>query len=262
MFMFLTCLINTVFWLPFLWWYGMAPALDWGVLGWTMCLVSSVLHLLYFYFLMFAYRQADLTVVYPVARGLGPVITAVFAVVVFAEPLTVSLGAGLLGVAAGVFLIAGGPSLLRAAQEQARRDRVMKGVRYGALVGCFIASYTLVDAYAVKWLLLSPILLDYLANVARLPIISVLAWPKRSEFKAECKRNFKYAFIVATISPVGYVMVLYAMQLAPMSRVAPARELSMLFAAIVGGHLLGEEDRMLRILGAGAIALGVLVLCW
>jgi uncharacterized membrane protein len=51
--------------------------------------------------------------------------------------------------------------------------------------------------------------------------------------------------------------VLYALTMAPLSHVAPAREVSMLFAALMGGHLLGEGDRTLRIAGAVAIALGV-----
>ena len=63
---------------------------------------------------------------------------------------------------------------------------------------------------------------------------------------------------VAVLGPASYVMVLYAMRLAPLSHVAPARELSMLFAALAGGSLLGEGDRALRLLGAAFIALGVM----
>jgi drug/metabolite transporter (DMT)-like permease len=62
---------------------------------------------------------------------------------------------------------------------------------------------------------------------------------------------------VATLGPIGYVLALYAMQRAPVSVVAPARELSMLFAAILGGTLLREQDFALRLAGAGCIALGV-----
>jgi len=65
---------------------------------------------------------------------------------------------------------------------------------------------------------------------------------------------------VATISPIGYVLVLYAMQAAPLSHVAPAREVSMLFAALIGGQLLGEGDRLARIAGATLIAFGVMAL--
>lgn len=60
------------------------------------------------------------------------------------------------------------------------------------------------------------------------------------------------------LGPASYVMVLFAMKQAPLSLVAPAREISMLFAALAGGRLLGEQDRWLRLCGAGAIASGVI----
>jgi drug/metabolite transporter (DMT)-like permease len=66
--------------------------------------------------------------------------------------------------------------------------------------------------------------------------------------------------VVAFFSPIAYVLVLYAVQSAPISHVAPAREVSMLFAALIGGRLLGEGDRALRIAGAVMIALGVTAL--
>jgi len=65
---------------------------------------------------------------------------------------------------------------------------------------------------------------------------------------------------VAVVSPVAYVLVLFAMQQAPLSHVAPAREVSMLFAALIGGQLLGEGDRIARLLGAMLIAAGVMAL--
>jgi uncharacterized membrane protein len=73
-------------------------------------------------------------------------------------------------------------------------------------------------------------------------------------------KQWKYAAIVGIISPVSYVLVLYAMQLAPLSHVAPAREVSMLFAALIGGHLLSEGDRWLRFIGATMITTGVIAL--
>jgi len=82
----------------------------------------------------------------------------------------------------------------------------------------------------------------------------------RAASKAAWQREWKYAFIVGGISPISYVMVLYAMQMAPLSHVAPAREVSMLFAALIGGHLLGEGDRLLRLCGAACIAAGVIAL--
>jgi drug/metabolite transporter (DMT)-like permease len=165
--------------------------------------------------------------------------------------------AGLLAVVAGIFLIAGGPGLWRVAQAPARRARVHAGIGWGALTGVQIALYTLIDGYAVKVLLLTPILVDYFANLLRLPILAALVWRQRGTLPALWRRQWRPALIVATLGPIGYVLALYAMQRAPVSVVAPARELSMLFAAILGGTLLREQDFALRLAGAGCIALGV-----
>ena len=82
----------------------------------------------------------------------------------------------------------------------------------------------------------------------------------RAEVAQLWRQQWRYAMVVGIFSPVSYVLVLYALQVAPLSHVAPAREVSMLFAALLGGHLLGEKDRGLRIAGAALIALGVMAL--
>jgi uncharacterized membrane protein len=66
--------------------------------------------------------------------------------------------------------------------------------------------------------------------------------------------------MVATLGPIGYVLVLFAMQTAPVSVVAPAREMSILFAALLGGTLLREQDMLARVAGAVFIGLGVVAL--
>jgi len=82
-------------------------------------------------------------------------------------------------------------------------------------------------------------------------------WPAA---RALWKQQWRHAAVVAVFSPVAYVCVLYAVTMAPVSHVAPAREISMLFAALIGGQLLGEGDRWLRALGALGIAIGVAAL--
>jgi uncharacterized membrane protein len=163
-------------------------------------------------------------------------------------------------VVGGVFLVAGGPSLLRVAHDPVQRARIYKGIRYGLLTGAFIASYTVVDGYAVKMLLVSPILLDYIGNLFRLVLLAPSVAHDPRAAAALWRRQWKHALFVGIVSPVSYVLVLYAVKVAPLSHVAPAREVSMLFAAILGGHLLGEGDRAARVGGALLIAAGVTAL--
>jgi drug/metabolite transporter (DMT)-like permease len=232
----------------------------WGAVEWGFVLASGLLHVAYFVVLLRGYRKADLTVVYPLARGSGPLLSSLVAIVLLGERISALGALGIAGVVGGVFLIAGGPGLLRAARDPVARQRVHKGVAYGLLTGAFIASYTVVDGYAVKWLLMSPILVDYMGNFVRVALLAPTVLRDRATAWQLWGRQWRPALAVAVFSPVAYVLVLYAMQEAPLSHVAPAREVSMLFAALIGGHLLGEGDRGLRVLGALCIAAGVVAL--
>jgi drug/metabolite transporter (DMT)-like permease len=225
-------------------------------------LASAIVHVLYFVVLLKGYRVSDLTVVYPVARGSAPLMSALGAVLLLGERLTAVGVGGVLAVCGGVFLIAGGPGLWRAAHDPAARERIHAGLRWGALTGALIAGYTVIDGYAVKVLLIGPVLLDYVGNLLRVPFLLPASLRDRSGFMAAARTQWRYALIVSTLGPLAYVLVLYAVTMAPLSHVAPAREVSMLFAALLGGRLLGESDRGLRLAGAACIALGVVALAW
>ncbi len=253
-------LVMMVFWAPVGLWLGWQQIPDWGPTQWWLVACSGVLHTLYFVVLLRGYRKADLTVVYPLARGSGPLLSSFVAITFLGEHISLIGAVGVVAVVAGVFLIAGGPGLFRNTQSPDQRQRVRKGMLYGLLTGAFIASYTVLDGYAVKVVLISPILLDYFGNFVRLGFVlpTVLRTPTAS--RALWATQWKYAVVIGVVSPVSYVLVLYAMQVAPLSHVAPAREVSMLFAALLGGQLLGEGDRVIRFLGAACIGAGVLAL--
>ena len=259
-FAFFISVLVMVIWAPLGWWLGRAEVPRWGLTEWGFVLASGLLHVIYFVVLLRGYRKSDLTVVYPLARGSGPLLSSMVAIVFLGEQVSALAAAGIAGVVSGVFLIAGGPRLLRAARDPVARQRVHTGVAYGLLTGAFIAAYTVVDGYAVKWLLMSPILLDYMGNFVRVALLAPNAMRDRPAAWALWRQQWRPALAVALFSPVAYVLVLYAMKEAPLSHVAPAREVSMLFAALIGGHLLGEGDRGLRVLGAACIAGGVVAL--
>ena len=249
-----------VIWVPVVIWVGVQEVADWGFGAWLLLALSALVHVVYFRTLLHGYAVSDLTVVYPVARGSGPLLSSIGAVIVLGETLSLAGAAGALAVVVGVFLIAGGPGLWRRAHEPEQRERVLLGLRWGALTGAFIAGYTVIDGYAVKVLLISPILVDYVGNVLRIPVMLPFVLRDRAAFVQAWRAQWRSAMVVAVLGPLSYVMVLYAVRMAPLSHVAPAREVSMLFAALAGGTLLGESDRWLRLLGATAIAAGVVAL--
>jgi drug/metabolite transporter (DMT)-like permease len=259
-FAFFTGMVMMVVWAPLGCWLAWQQVPAWHATEWCFIGLTAVLHLLYFIVLLRGYRKADLTVVYPLARGSGPLLAALAAVLFMGEQISPLGLLGIAGVVFGVFLVAGGPALFRAAHDPAKAVQIRKGMLYGLLTGAFIASYTVVDGYAVKVLLMSPILVDYLGNLFRLPLLLPMVLRNRAETVLLWRQQWKYAVLVGIISPVSYVMVLYAIRLAPLSHVAPAREVSMLFAALAGGRLLGEGDRLLRFAGAACIGGGVTAL--
>jgi drug/metabolite transporter (DMT)-like permease len=256
----ISVLITCVLWAPVALWFGLHEWLRWGVREWAVLLVSAVVHVLYLTVLLTGYRKADLSVVYPVARGSGPLLAAAAAVLLLGERLSALGTAGVIAVCTGVFLVAGGPALWRQSHDAARRQRTLAGLRWGALTGALIASYTVIDGYAVKVLLIGPVLVDYVGNLLRVPILLPAALRDLPGLRRAWRGQWRYALVVAVLGPLAYVLVLYAVTMAPLSHVAPAREVSMLFAAMLGGRLLGESDRGLRFVGAACMAAGVVAL--
>jgi drug/metabolite transporter (DMT)-like permease len=257
-----------VLWAPIGLWFAWREAPGFGLWQWALITASGILHMGYFLSLLEGYRQGDLSVVYPLARGTGPVITAVLASLLLGETLGWRGTLGVSAVALGIFTIAGGQNawqLLRSAPSNAEATvRMRRGLAYGFLTGSFIAAYSVVDGYAVKRAGVSPVSVDYLGNLARIPFTLLLLayrFPREGLGLRRCwSEHHRTALIVVILSPIAYVLVLYAVQLAPLSHVAPAREVSTLFAALLGGSLLREADVRQRLLGALCITAGVITL--
>ena len=123
-----------------------------------------------------------------------------------------------------------------------------------------IASYTVVDKQAVSAVLIPPILQDWGANLGRVIVMAPLAMRRREEVRAAWHHKRKAVILVALLCPLSYILVLTAMVFTPVSYVAPAREISILVAALMGAHWLQEGDVPRRIAAAAAMAIGVVAL--
>ena len=215
--------------------------------------VNGALNVAYFIFLQRGYRAGDLSIVYPLARGTGPVIATALAIVIFGErPTPVAIG-GAVAIAAGVFVLTGDPRKLRA-------RGVGAAVGYALLTGVTIATYTLWDKRAVSALLIPPILYEWGANVFRAVILTPLALPRWPEVQAEWAANRAAALAVAALSPLAYVLVLTALATSPVSYVAPAREVGILFGVLLGARALAEADIGRRSIAAILMVGGVIAL--
>jgi drug/metabolite transporter (DMT)-like permease len=214
---------------------------------------SAVLHTAYYLLLDRGYRYGDLSVVYPLARATGPFLTVLVALAALGErPGVIALcGAGL--VVGGAFFLAASPAKLR-------EERAARGIAFALLTGCMIASYTVVDKQAVSAVLIPPVLQDWGANLGRVIVMAPLAMRRREEVRAAWRRQRSAVILVALLCPLSYILVLTAMVFTPVSYVAPAREISILFAALMGAHWLQEGDVPRRVAAAAAMALGVVAL--
>lgn len=218
-------------------------------LGWKAAiflLATGLIHVLYFDALQRGYRVADLSVVYPLARGTGPLLSFFGAILLLGERPSLIACSGALMVTAGVMLLAG-----------FRRGANRSGLFWGIATGVTIAGYTLTDGYSVKVLLVSPFLVEYAGCVFRLFALSGRGWRDRTDLPREFRLYWKHALAIAVLLPAGYILVLFAMRIAPVSRVAPVREMSMLIVAVFGARFLGEGHMASRIGGAVLIAGGV-----
>ena len=242
------------------------PRLDWKAA--IFLLATGILHLLYTESLR-GYRLGDLSVIYPVARGTGPLFSFLGAIVVLGERPSMVAGAGALLVTCGILALAGGASVHKDRKDRWGKDRwgegqwgkdQWAGPCWGIATGFTIACYTLVDGYSVKTLLLSPILVDYAGNLFRMIVLSGGAWRQRTSLSAEYRHCWREALGVAVLTPMGYILVLFAMRMAPVSHVAPAREMSMMIGAYFGYRFLSEGDFKRRVIGSLLIAAGVAAL--
>lgn len=219
---------------------------------WLALSATSVLHLLYSISLQTGYRHSDLSVVYPIARGTGPLVSFVGAALLLGEQPTAQSIVGLVLIVGGILLVAG----LVGHHERAPGV----GVFYGLLTGLLIAAYTLNDGYAVKVLLISPFVIDFTGNLFRMLVLAPRAWRDRAELAREARVYRRPVIVVSVLGPLGYILVLFAMRMAPVSHVAPARELSTLVGAWFGSRLLRESSGPWRIAGAALIVAGVICL--
>ena len=213
---------------------------------------SGVLHLIYFLLLDRAYRSGgDLSVVYPLARATGPLLTIIVATLVFGERMSALALAGAVLIGVSALLLTGNPAKLFSREASA-------GAGFALLCGCMIATYTVWDKQAVAVLLIPPVVFDWGANLSRIAMLTPMAMRREPGAISRAWRDHRKTVIaIGVLSPLSYILVLTAMVFTPVSYVAPARELSILFAALLGAHALKEGDATRRTVAALGMVLGI-----
>lgn len=237
--------IASVLAVPLVAWFGW-PRIE----AWPYIVASAIIHVGYYAALIGAYRHGDLSLTYPLMRGLAPLLVALSSALVMGEQLTPTAWAGVAGVCTGVLLMGLTPQALHAP----------KAVGFALVNAAIIAVYTLVDGLGVR---ASGNAMQYIAALFLLhgwPFTLVMLRLRGRDLPRYARTRWPLASLGAAATVGSYGIALWAMQQAPVAAVAALRESSVLFAVVLGVVFLGESFSVRRALCALVIVAGVMAL--
>jgi drug/metabolite transporter (DMT)-like permease len=225
--------------------------------AWALGLASGLVEAVYFILLSAAYRRGDLSVVYPIARGSAPLFAVVVGLVVLGERLTPAGALGVAALLAGVVVVQRPWRILRTARTG---DPVDRAVLFAVATGIAIAAYSSIDSvgvsYVAPWLFAS-----ILFPVGAAALALWVRFVDRAD--APPPATWRRAAAAGTMSLVGYLLILVAYSIAPLTIVAPLREAAVVLVAGWGSFRLHEAasrgDGYWRVGGAGLVLLGALL---
>jgi drug/metabolite transporter (DMT)-like permease len=216
--------------------------------AWDWLFASAVVHGLYLLALIKSFEQADMTVAYPIARGLAPMLAAAVAVSVFDEPITDWVLTGILLIAVGVMFIGVSHKLRGSA------------LLWAILTGTCIAAYTVIDAQGVR---AAPTTMSYIVwtfIVMGGAIGTFFALWRGKTFIASAAGQWKIGLVAGSLSILTYGFALFAFRLGATPRLAALRETSILFGTAIAVIFLKEKLDKRRAAGVLAIAVGAMAL--
>ena len=216
--------------------------------AWSWLIASVAVHGLYLLSLIRSFEQSDMTVAYPIARGVAPMLAAAGAVAIFNEPISVFVVVGIVSIACGVMCIGVSHKLERSA------------LLWAALTGVCIASYTVIDAQGVRAAptAFSYIVWTFLMLGGALGTFFAL-WRGRAFF-VSVAGQWKPGLMAGVLSIISYGFALMAFRLGATPRLAALRETSILFGTVIAVIFLKERLTKMRLGGVLAIATGAIVL--
>jgi len=217
--------------------------------------LSGFVHFIYWYFLSKALEKGDLSLIYPVMRS-SPALVLIFSITILGEDISALGVTGILLIAIGVYTI-NMESL--ALSELLRPFRAMtrdRAIQFAFLTLFSVACYTLVDKIAVSQM--HPVIFAYIYPWISLSLFSGYIFKAKSSgvLKKEWALHKGSILVCGVLSIFGYFLILQAFTMERMSYVVGLRQLSIVFAVLLGGHLLKEKNKKIRIASSIIIFLG------
>lgn len=242
-------LLGGIAFLPFVLPRGLPDPSIWGWL-----ILSGAIEIVYLTSLSFAYQRSDLSSVYPIARGSGPIFITIWSIWLLGERVG---AAGFVG----ILLIITGIAIINFQQNISLKNVFSRdGLLFGMWIGFTISCYTILDGMLVKRT--DPIVYSWLV-LTMMPIIAspLIFWRfPRSTVVNVIKRKPLLIFAIGALTFLAYTIALMAYRVAYISYAGSIREVGVVFASIGGWLFLKEGFGWRRVIGSGVVFLGIIVI--
>ena len=219
--------------------------------GILLSILSGLIHVFYFYFLGTAYKKADLSFVYPVARGTAVALVPIVGMLIMKESVSSIALIGVVVVFIGIFTLGNVTNM---------KSINISDLFISLITGITVTLYTIVDKYAVS--LINPIFVFSISSFLG-GFLSIAFIDKRiNHFYLIAKNNLRIIFTVSLFSAVAYTLVLFAYKYSDVSLVTPLREVQTAIAAIMGIILLKEGVKLYKVIGVSLIVIGAVLITY
>jgi drug/metabolite transporter (DMT)-like permease len=237
-----TAFVLAAFLLPFV---ELPSRAMWEILG-----LAVLVHGLYPFFLVTAYRHGDLSVAFPVARGIVPIVVA-GCTLAFTElgpsPRTIPF----------LLLVSLGIAAFSLERFRARGDGHAKSIGFALLTGLIVGAYTLIDSIGLRAAPAARTYIVWLLLLDGLFVSTVVALLRRNQLRAFVVLHWKKSIGTGILGILTYVLALVALSIGNPAEMAALRETSIVFAAIIGFVFLHERFGSYRIAATLLVVAGI-----
>jgi len=227
--------------------------------GWWFIFGTVVLHVLYFAFLGRSYARADLSLAYPIARGMGPALVPIIGALLLKEIITLPAVIGIMCVVAGIFTVYWWGNFMEVLHDPSKIFRE-PGARYALLTGLVIAAYSVWDKVGVSYV--PPFLYMYFLVLGSALLLTPYIWRFHgiSTIRIEMRKKIGSIILSGLLMFLAYGLILFTFQFSRVSYIAPAREVGIVIGVVFGTLLLREPFGKGRVIGSCLIIAGLVLI--
>ena len=214
----------------------------------VLLIATGIFHAVYGFVLTFTYKNGDISTLYPIVRGSGIAGAVLLSLIILREDISMVSGFGVATVISGIAILS---------YRRNQKATSSKGIFLALICGSLIMSYTIFDKLLVADIHPIPVM-------AASQIISVIMFlpyvlkQRREELRTTLKTLLMPVIMISIIATSSYLIILYVMQIAPISRIVAVREASVVFGAMAGYIILKEHFSKLRLIGVVLVMLGII----